>query len=235
MKYILQIILSIVLVIIFHSLCRSQTEFDYGIGMVILPGGDYPTATIFSKPNLTSDTLAIYSDAEFTIYPNRQKARAFLVGFRKYDYWGLPLLSFTKDSAWAKVSIQSRDTSITLAGWVSLKVPNTLFRIWANYLATEPMVLRRDQPLRFYSRPDTNAIWNIKVAGDPNQGYSYVLRPIRREGRFLLVELKTPFWPCGDNPEEIIQQFAVQPKTVRVWIQYLDNRMRPLVKAPQMC
>jgi hypothetical protein len=159
-----------------------------------------------------------------------------LVGFKKYDYWGLPILFITKDSSWAHVSVESSDGTKKTKGWVNLRIPNTSIRIWADFLATKSMVLKRDKPLRFYSKPDTNATWNIKVARyRDREEYSYILRPIRREGRWLLVELQTPFGPCGDTPDELEQRFGLRPRTLSVWIQYIDENGRPLVGAPMMC
>jgi hypothetical protein len=111
-----------------------------------------------------------------------------------------------------------------------------LIRIWADYLPKQSMVLRRDRPLRFYSKPDKNSEWKIKLFRYPHSDeYSYVLRPIRREGRWLLVELQTPFDPCGNIPQVIEQDYGVRPRTICVWIEYIDERGRPLVLAQMMC
>ncbi len=97
-------ILSVALLIFpFQPECRAQ-EDDYGIGMVIPPGADDIYAVIYSKPDVAADTIATLLGWEYTIHGSSEKVRAFLVGFHKYDYWGLPLLSITRDSSWARVS-----------------------------------------------------------------------------------------------------------------------------------
>jgi hypothetical protein len=211
-------------------------EDDYGIGMVIPPGGDDMSAIIYAKPDVTSDTLATLFRWELTFHGSNEKVRAFLVGFHKYDSWGLPIVSFTLDSTWAQVLVGPSHTYERTRGWVNLKIPGTAFHIWADFLPKQSMVLRRDKALRFYSKPDTNAVWNIKVARYPDRDdYSYVLRPIRRQGRWLLVELTTPDNPCLDTIEEIRKRFGALQRTVKVWIQYIDKRGRPLVQAAMMC
>jgi hypothetical protein len=223
------------LILYFRPECRAQ-ENDLGIGMVIPPGGDHMHAVIYAKPNVASDTIATLAEWQYTFHGESEKVRAYLVGFEKYDYWGLPILSITKDSSWAHVSVESSDGTKRTKGWVNLRTPNTTIRIWAEFLATKSMVLRTDKPLRFYSKPDKNAQLNIKLFRfrSPFDEYSYLLKPIRREGRWLLVELQTPFLPCG-NDDAIEKDPSIQPRTIKVWIQYIDERGRPLVRAPMMC
>ncbi len=214
--------------------CRAQ-EYEWGIGMVISPYN--VGAIIFSRPNVASDTIASVSGFEFTIYPAKEKVRGFLVGFQKYDDHGLPILSITSDSSWARVSVQSSDGTAKTEGWIRLKVPNTSIRIWEDFLITQSaMVLRTDRPLRFFSRPNLSAELKIKLFRfrSPFDEYSYILKPIRREGHWLLVELQTPFLPCGSD-ESIEKNPDIQPRTIKLWIQYVDEQGRPLVQAPMMC
>ncbi len=207
---------------------RAEEE-DPGIGMVFHPNGDNKTTIIHSNPNDASDTIAILSDGEYTFPNGNARLTAFLVGFSKYDYRGLPILSITQDSSWALVSVESFDGTRKTEGWVNLKIPNTSIRIWADFLVTQSMQLREDRPIRFYSKPNRKAEWKIKLFRYPDRkGYSYLLQPIRREGRWLLVELQTPFSPCDGWIEG-------GARIIRVWIEYLDKQMRPLVQAPLMC
>jgi hypothetical protein len=85
-----------VLVFFFDS--KGAQEGNFGIGMVIAPGEDDMRAVIYTKPNLASDTIATLFRWEYTFHGTNEKVRAFLVGFRKYDYHGLPLLYTTHDS-----------------------------------------------------------------------------------------------------------------------------------------
>jgi hypothetical protein len=208
---------------------------DYGIGFVIPPGGDNMHVVIYSKRNEKSDTVAILRNREYTFRGSTGSVRAFLVGFRKYDSWGLPILTITHDSTWAQVSVESSDGVTRMTGWVNLRVPGTSIRIWADFLPTQTMVLLEGEFPRFYTHPNKDAGLHIKLfrfrsADQP----SYILKPIRREGRWLLVELETPFLPCGDD-DAIMRESGIQARRVNVWIQYLDERGRPLVRAPMMC
>jgi len=211
-------------------------EHDYGIGFVIPQGGDNMSAVIHSKPDPRSDTIASLFRWEYTFSGSTEKVRAFLVGFHEDDSWGLPIISITHDSSWAQVSVESFDGTRRTEGWVNLQTPNTTVRIWADFLATKLMVLKPNKPLRFYSKPNMNAQLNIKLFRfrSPFDEFSYILKPIRREGRWLLVELQTPFLPCGDD-EVIEKDDSIRPRTIKVWIKYIDERGRPLVRAPMLC
>ncbi len=219
------------------SISCAQELIDRGIGMVILPGGDFMHGVIHAKSAFKSDTLATLYQWEYTFYPSHQKMRAFLVGFHKYDNWGLPIISINKDTSWAKVLIQSVDLKIKFEGWLNLKIPGTAIRVWAEYLPTcKYMVLREKPPIHFYSKPNHNSILKIKVHQYLNRDeYSYILRPITRQGRWLLVELETPYFPCPTTTEKFEKLFGAKPRIIRVWIQYLDDRGRPLVTAPMLC
>jgi hypothetical protein len=209
------------------SSAQVDSVYDPGLGVVLLPGYGDMRGTILVHPDNKSDTLAILRGWNLYRHPQPDSHRAFLAGFRKYDYWGLPILSFNQDSSWARVLVASQDGEIYSEGWVDLTIPNTTIRIWADYLPTQRLRLRGTLPPRFYSKPKKSAIWNIQVERHlSGQLYRYVLTPIRREGRWLLVELETPHDPCGGSDN---------PRKVRVWIEYLDERMRPLVMAPMMC
>lgn len=193
-------------------------------------------ATVHAQPSTASDTLATLSGWEYNIYPKRQKSRAFLVGFSKYGEWGLPILAFSPDSHWARTSVELADSSWSSEGWVDLTIPETRSRIWADFLPTQSLRLKSKAKMLFYSRPSKDAVWNIKVVRDPNNDWdSYILAPIRREGRWLLVDLFTPYSPCAEDAETIEKYFGVCPRRIRVWIEYIDEQGRPLVGPPGLC
>jgi hypothetical protein len=232
---------SIYIVFIVFFICLNQPEslaqeVDPGIGMVILPGGDHGHGVVFAKPDSLSDTVATVFEWQYTFYPSKEEARGFLTGFDKYDSWGLPILSFNSDSSWAEVSLETYSSALKAQGWVNLRIPGTMFRIWADFLPRRSMVLRRDRPIRFYSKPDKDSVLNVKLFKYPDRDeYSYILRPIRREGRWLLVELQAPISPCGNGQAEIEHLYGVRTTSIRVWIEYIDERGRPLVMAGLMC
>lgn len=209
---------------------------DYGIGILIC-SVDSSCGIVYSNPSLSSDTVAMVWRTECLFHGDTERNHVSLVGFRKYDDWGLPILKLTRDSAWAQVVVESSDGTIRRKGWVHLRTPKTTIRIWGEFLATEPsMVLRHDKPLHFYSKPNENSPLRIRLFRfrSPFDEYSYILKPIRREGRWLLVELQTPFLPCNDE-DSIVRDSSIRARTIRVWIQYLDERGRPLVRPPMMC
>ena|SRR6185503_7716530 len=236
MKYRIQILLLLLLCTGAWSRAQVDSVYDPGIGMVIRSGGFSTLTTILVQPDKTSDTVASLKEWNYTRRSDAEEHRAFLVGFRKYDYWGLPILGFNKDSSWVRVLVASTDGEIHSEGWVDLSIPETSIRIWADYLPSQRCRLLEDSALRFYSKPNKTAIWNIKIARHPTQGWAnYVLSPIRREGRWLLVELETPTRSCGKSDEDLQGEYGVKSKRVRVWIEYLDERMRPLVRQALMC
>jgi len=209
------------------SSAQPGAMIDPGVGVVLLPGHGEMEGTVLVHPDKKSDTLALLR--RWNLYRPGQpdSHRAHLTGFRKYDYWGFPILGFNRDSSWAHVLVASQDGEIRSEGWVDVTIPNTTVRIWADYLPTERMRLRDTLPPRFYSKPNKNARWDVRVARTSSWfRYSYTLTPIRREGRWLLVELETPDEPCGGSENS---------RKIRVWIEYLDERMRPLVVPPIMC
>lgn len=236
MRFPFQICVYALLLFCIPEECGSQSDIDYGIGVVIFPGGDNSYGVVYSKAIVASDTVAMLWGWDCLFHGDTGKVRVSLVGFRKYDYWGLPILFINRDSSWARVVVVSSDGSLRRQGWVNLRTPNTSFRIWADFLARETMVLRPDKSLRFYSKPDKNSLLKIRLFRFPSpfDAYSYILKPIRREGRWLLVDLQTPFLPCGDE-DAIVKDNSIRARTIRVWIQYLDERGRPLVRAPMMC
>jgi len=115
----------------FEPKCLAQDD-DPGIGMVIPPGGDKMHAVIYAKPNVASNTVATLSEWEYTFHDESEKVRAYLVGFEKYGYWGLPILSITKDSSWAHVSVESSDGITRTKGW-AYELPTPPFASGRNF------------------------------------------------------------------------------------------------------
>ncbi len=192
-------------------------------------------AVIYSKPYVGSDTIATLTKWEYTFHGHNEKVRPYLAGFHRYDYWGVPILSISHDSSWAEVFVASSDWTTKTKGWINLKIPNTTVRVWADFLRTQSMVLNGNNPPRFYSKPNKSAPLSMNLFRFRSlDEFSYILKPIRREGRWLLVELHTPFLPCADE-DAVVHEPGLHPRTTRVWIEYIDERGRPLAQAPMMC
>ncbi len=211
-------------------------EPDQGIGFVVLPGGDNSRGVIYSRPSPTSDTIATLFRWEYTFFGDTDKVRGRLAGFEKYGDWGPPIISFSADSSWARVLMETATGEVRRKGWVNLKIAGTSIRLWSDFLPTHPMKLKDHHPFRFYSKPNGALRKDIKLVRYPHQEvYSYVLRPIKRMGRWLYVEIIYPTWPCAGTPSEVKDMFGVSQLTTRVWIEYVDRRGRPLVVAADMC
>ena len=145
-----------------------------------------------------------------------------------YDEIGFPILGYSSDSQWVKVSLDCHAVKNPPVGWLQRNTKDLTIRSWTDVLSKENVFHFINAERRsFYSRPSAEALIRPKLY-EQNSRASYNMYRGQIKGRWMQVELETPSSFCRSD-EENLQEFGVLPKKQTVWIQFLDARLRPLI------
>lgn len=204
---------------------HSTSCIEYGIGAVVSPYGIYGSMIFNEKPSMSSKVLAtIRRD---TIWFNESKTpypcfgRTLVISHN--DEFGLPILEFSPDSLWVKVSLDCRKKENPSTGWISINSRLHL-KLWPDFFSEEGVAIyfMKDEWIQFYSVADSTKSISYKLVYD-RKSPDYSMRVRKVLGRWMEVDLETPS-TFMIPPEE---QKDIQK--IRVWIQFLDENDRPKV------
>ncbi len=137
--------------------------------------------------------------------------------------FALPVLSFSPDSGWAKVSLDCREQVDTPCAWLNVadaRKAKLKVKSWASFFERDwTVVFLCEDMMGFYSAPyDTCQIFPT-LSGDSSES-DYWMKVIKTSGNWMLVSLQSPIPSDGVEP---IDKFP------EVWIKYLDDQGRPRV------
>jgi len=156
----------------------------------------------------------------FTVDPQPEGGGTNLVEFG-YEEEGLPFDSIAHDRRWVRVIYGSGGA--VLSGWVRTESPRTGIVWWRTLLPRNLLFFRDPDKIHFFSSPNGKER-KFRLEPFPHEGnpqrYDYIMRPLKTKGDWLLVRIVTPSDMC-DLPEH--------PRTVDLWIRFLDERGRPQV------
>lgn len=233
------LLISILLLLLAErSPAQDWADREYGTGLVAFrtysegPPGTSSGGILlsfYSNPSersskvavLRSDSLTLVTTGEsFSLYQ-----RALEYG---YEEVGFPILEFTADSSWVRVSLDCWDMKNSSTAWLPISSQDLRVFSWTDILGrADAFFFLRERWIQFYSSSDTTTPVDIQLASRyarPN--YSMYLKQLR--GDWMQVEVETPSSYCYSE-EEVLEMFGVRPRKKTVWIRFLDERGRPRI------
>lgn len=145
----------------------------------------------------------------------------------EYETKGLPIQELEKNSF--KIIIGTDSLNNPVMGWVKYNSKSLGYYLWEDYLLKKELYFS-DSPsmYQFYKTPhgEKKIIDLIKDDSEYSQYlekefiFNYIMHPIKKEGKWLKVEVVTPSDYCDE---------VLKPKKEVLWIRYLDDKGRPLV------
>ncbi len=200
---------------------------EYGVGIVSYEDmPNYSTVdTIYAKPNLNSEIVAVLNKRELCFNTPKDTCVFSFGQMIEFDYEipGFAILSFNIDSSWAEVTLDPWDKLTSKTGWIHLNEPKTTSILWSDIIpGKDPLFFINPDSIRVFAKPDYNYEINIilKVYEHSNR-LDYEMHPLVVKERWMKVEVLSPSQYCKSNPQE--------SKVDTVWIEYLSNSLRPKV------
>ncbi len=218
------------------SFAQDWADREYGVGLVgvrVLP--DQPPGTLsgeslvfYSSPSEDSPRAAVLRGDSLEFRMGRSVP--FYESALEYAYEdaGFPILEFTRDSSWIRVSLNCWDTDNKTAGWIRSSAKGIQVLSWSEIISQrEVFFFLKAEWIRFFSGPDPATEVQIQLASQYSR-LNYSVYRERIQGEWMLVELETPSSHCYSE-EEVVEMFGVKPKKRTVWIRFLDERRRPMI------
>jgi len=219
------------------SFAQDWADREYGVGLVgvrVLP--DQPPGTLsgeslvfYSSPSEESPKAAVLHGDSLKFTTGRSVSFFYESALEyAYEDAGFPILEFTRDSSWIKVSLNCWDTENRTTGWVRSSTKGIQVLSWTEIISQrEVFFFLKSELIHFFTGPDPATEVQIQLASQYSRPNYSVYRK-RIQGEWMLVELETPSSYCYSE-EEVVEMFGVKPKKRTVWIRFLDERRRPTI------
>ena len=209
---------------------RENREYGIGIATTKSP---YTVPLFFNaEPSASSSKVAYYHNDTLAFSRTRDTVRSFdqMVEIA-YDEIGFPILQYTPDSQWVKVTLDCHNIKNPPVGWLQRNNRDLIVRSWTEVLGkADEFFFIKAEWRSFYSKPSVKALIRPKLYQRKSvASYNMYRRQIK--GRWMQVDLETPTSFCRSEAE-VLQDFGVLPKKRTVWIQFLDGRLRPKIFYP---
>ncbi|MEW6015508.1 MAG: hypothetical protein AB1690_09305 [Candidatus Zixiibacteriota bacterium] len=228
-------------VIFLHQADGGERCTEYGIGIYDPIGsqsGDI-NVVIYSQPDLTSDTVAVWRSTYIYV---RQSDTSFWFGevMAEYAYEtvGFPILEISPDSNWIRVAFNCHDSIGSSDGWILRRRSREIFELWADIIPRQGAVyFIDDEDVRFYDSPESDSAltealrieYGYRSDGTRTLEWNYIIYPQSVQGKWMEVIVETPSAYCL-SPKEFKLYYGIdEPKRFHAWIRYLDDTGRPLV------
>jgi len=214
-----------------HVVQGSYRCTEYGVGILglkkSLPVG------ILKRPNLSSDTVAVLLGDTIQVLSIDITLVSYWVMLEYgYEIVGFPVLDFSDDTTWVKITYNCNDTLEKFAGWVRVDEKVTFVKTWPQILADKPLFFREKEDIRFFSAPNLNSPLRIELFeghGSRPKHPDYIMYPQRIMGSWMEVIVETPSNYCGRNGWFRKLYGIEKSQQYRAWINFLDRRNRPRV------
>jgi hypothetical protein len=135
------------------------------------------------------------------------------------DEYGFPILGFSSDSQWVKISLDCKTKINPPVGWVFRYSKWRTILLWHEYFHKGyPIRFRKKDWIAFYSEPDTTMRITPHLVG----GYSspdYSMRVRETQGDWMKVDLETPS-TFMHSPKDVAHSNIIR---ISVWIQFMDH------------
>jgi len=209
---------------------------EYGSGLAeVQATADQPPGTlsdlrfsIFAGPSVQSATVAeLRSDTLFVVNGKAVSMHERLLEYA-YEEVGFPILEFSSDSSWMKVSLNCWDQENRSTGWLRASSEGLNIRSWTEILShADAFFFLKPGQMKFYAEQGGER----EVSVHYDSIYSrpdYQLYRKQIQGSWMQVEFETPSSFCRSD-EEVMELFGVKPVKRLLWIRFLDERGRPTI------
>ncbi len=217
----------VVCALLLHTTCLLGLDFqhrEYGIAVATVES-PYHTQLVFHlHPTKTADTVALFMADTIAFVREKKNVHAFERMIElSYHEIGFPILEFSPDSEWVRVSLNCHDLESTTTGWLWIRSTGLRVLSWSEILPDKgALFFLNPHQLEFYSVAEIASRIHPDLVGGDSPDYQ--LYPIRIDARWMLVELETPSSFCKEENEQ-----GVKPTRRAVWIEFLDKQNRPRV------
>ena len=209
---------------------RENREYGNGIATTKSP---YTVPLFFNeRPSTSSAKIAYFHNDSLIFLKSEDTIRSFDQMMEvSYEEIGFPILGYSADSQWVKVTLDCRELKRPPVGWVHRKTEDLIFRSWTDVFSQmNPFFFINGEWRTFYSEPSTSKRIHPKLYKRKSLPNYFMYRR-RIHGRWMEVNLESPTSFCRSD-EEVLQEFGVLPKKQIVWIQFLDKTLRPRIFYP---
>ncbi len=226
----------------YHRGCAT----DFGLGYVsLIPSGDnsIPLFPSQSKENTPFATLrfgidqvgkgSFVTSLKLTILSTNsvEGMHERLIEVYRVDEYGLPILDFSSDSEWVRVSLDCRKITNPPSAWLRTVDSNKVtipIKSWAHFFEVDwPVVFHCDSLMAFYSDSNETARIFPKLRGHPGEP-DYCMRVLSTSGKWMHVYLESPSTFMTDH-EARHARYETTDSPPKVWIRYLDDHGRPRI------
>lgn len=196
---------------------------EYGIGILGLRYGHHDGAVVlFDSPDSLSDTIAVWhrDSIRFADGDSAVLSRATMLEY-DYEIVGFPVLEFSEDTTWVRITHDCNDSLGKTDAWIRVNREMHDVRTWTEILSEHLLFFRDPEDVRFYAKVKDTSQLALSLAHYERSGrLDYIMYPQTIEGSWMEVVVETPSTYCKD---------ADNPKRIRTWIRFLDEKNRPLV------
>ncbi len=211
------------------SFGQGWADREYGVGIASVESPYQVKLTFYTSPSKHSSRVAFFQAESLTFAKNNLTVRSFdqMVEI-SYDDIGFPVLAFSPDSQWVKVSLDCHDLKNKNIGWIPRQTAGLKVQSWTEILSNRSaFFFMKPDWITFYARPDKST--QVHPTLNPQgSSPSYQLYRKQIKGRWMQVELETPS-SLGKTEDDVLKEYGVKPTKRVVWIQFLDERNRPRI------
>ena len=198
-------------------------EREFGVGVVAYAAmGTYAAVDVIRVgPAWTADTVAVLNRDSLCFMASGRCVRSYdrMIEYG-YEIPGFAIIAFTRDSSWARVTLDPANRGDPPTGWVAINGGTVTRLLWSEILPRHGLTFIHPDSVRFFSGPEATAAVGLSLVVD-SRGPDYFMRPLKVQGRWLMVEVESPSTFCR-YPAPVTQRDTV-------WIEYLTPRWRPRV------
>ena len=225
--------------IFLSTLIQAQIESqyydrEYGIGIASVISPYQVPLYFFEQPSTSSQKISYFNYDTLIFYKTKDTVRSFDQMIEiSYEEIGFPILGYSGDSQWVKLSLNCKKNKVPTIGWIKKNTHNIIFRSWTQILSKAHRLFFIKKKLRLFYSDSANTIpvnpkiYSCKSDSTPN----YYMERKSIKGRWMLVELESPSAFCRTDAD-VLEEYGTLPKKYLVWIEFLDEQMRPLIFYP---
>ncbi len=196
-------------------------DIEYGVGYVSAQIPFPDSMIVYSEASFGSTQIAVVQSCTIRVLSPRKTfdCSETTIPVVYNDEYGFPIIGFSPDSSWIKISLDCRNRISPVTGWVSRRTRWLELALWGDWFRKGmPVYFRQPQWNAFYSQPDTALeVKPVLVVRDSMP--DYCMRVVKTVGDWMEVDLQTPS-TFELSPEEIARQNTA---TYRVWIRYFGR------------
>lgn len=209
---------------------QGKGDVEYGLGYLDAAVAQPDSLTFYRSPSLGSGALAFLQSNRVRYAGQLQWLSAYplCIEVIPREAYGLPILGFSPDSQWVKVSLDCRVLHNPPVGWVWRVSPHLRATLWGgSWQAGCPLHFRESVSETFFEAAYGRPVAVRKILPEFNPS-DYCMRLLEIQGRWMKVLIQTPTPPLGED-DEVPLTGAVKTYQVEAWIQFLDESGRPRV------